>query len=58
MTEPTKKAKIAYENKRTVKRVSFNNEEELELLEFAHSVNPSFSEWVKNKIREELKQNK
>ena len=36
--------------KRTIKNVSFNNESEKKLLEFANKVD--FSQWVKDKIRE------
>lgn len=47
-------SKANYEQKRDTKRVSFNIEKEAELLEFANSVD--FSNWVKNKIREEISQ--
>lgn len=46
--------KKTYEKKRDTKRVSFNKEKEAELLEFANSVD--FSNWVKNKIKEEISQ--
>lgn len=46
------KARQKYDDKRQIKKVSFNQEKEKELLEFAISVN--FSEWVKRKIKEEL----
>lgn len=46
------KARQKYDDKRQIKKVSFNPEKEKELLEFASSVN--FSEWVKQKIKEEL----
>lgn len=48
-------AKKTYEQKRETKRVSFNIEKEAELLEFANSV--YFSNWVKEKIKLEIKQN-
>lgn len=38
--------------KRTIKNVSFNNETENDLLEFTHKID--FSQWVKEKIREEV----
>lgn len=38
--------------KRTIKNVSFNNETEKDLLEFANKID--FSLWVKEKIREEM----
>lgn len=38
--------------KRTIKNVSFNNEAEKDLLEFANKID--FSQWVKEKIREEM----
>lgn len=37
--------------KRTIKNVSFNNDTEKDLLDFANSLD--FSQWVKEKIREE-----
>lgn len=46
------KARRKYDDKRQIKKVSFNPDTENELLEFANSVN--FSEWVKQKIKEEL----
>lgn len=46
--------KKTYEKKRDTKRVSFNKEKEAELLKFANSVD--FSNWVKNKIKEEISQ--
>ncbi|HHL3634118.1 MULTISPECIES: hypothetical protein [Neisseria] len=39
--------------KRTIKNVSFNNEAEKDLLEFANKVD--FSQWVKEQIRKEFK---
>lgn len=39
--------------KRTIKNVSFNNETEKDLLEYANKID--FSQWVKDKIREVLK---
>ena len=50
MSDALQKAQERYENKRQVKRVSFNIETEKELLEFANSVD--FSGWVKQKINE------
>lgn len=50
MSDALQKAQERYENKRQVKRVSFNIETEKELLEFANSVD--FSNWVKQKISE------
>lgn len=46
------KARQKYDEKRQIKKVSFNSETEKDLLEFATSIN--FSEWVKQKIKEEL----
>ena len=46
--------KKTYEKKRDTKRVSFNIDKEAKLLEFANSVD--FSNWVKNKIKEEITQ--
>ena len=42
-----------YEQKRVIKKVSFNAEIEKELLEYAKNLD--FSQWGKEKIREELK---
>ncbi|MBF0803360.1 MULTISPECIES: hypothetical protein [unclassified Neisseria] len=39
--------------KRTIKNVSFNKETEKDLLEYANKID--FSQWVKEKLREELK---
>ena len=47
--------KKTYEQKRDTKRVSFNKEKEAALLEFANSVD--FINWVKEKIKLEIKQN-
>lgn len=48
------KAHAAYETKRTIKRVSFNNDSEAGLLEKLESIQTqtglSFSEWVKKQI--------
>ena len=44
-----------YNKKRRNKSVSFLIDEELELLEFADSID--FSAWVKQKIAEEIKNN-
>lgn len=41
-----------YEAKRTIKKVSFNQETEKDLLAFAEGVD--FSQWVKAVIRERL----
>ncbi|WP_274571576.1 hypothetical protein [Neisseria leonii] len=38
--------------KRTIKNVSFNNETEKDLLEYANKID--FSQWVKEKIRAEF----
>lgn len=47
-------SKIRYEKeKRAHRGVSFNRETEQDLLDFVDKVN--FSQWVKGKIREELK---
>lgn len=40
------------EMKRTIKNISFNNKTDKDLLTFAQSVD--FSQWVKDKIRDEL----
>lgn len=52
VSDALQKAQERYENKRQVKRVSFNIETEKELLEFANSVD--FSSWVKQKISEAI----
>lgn len=52
VSDALQKAQERYENKRQVKRVSFNIETEKELLEFANSVD--FSNWVKQKINEAI----
>lgn len=52
MSDALQKAQERYENKRQVKRVSFNIETEKELLQFANSVD--FSNWVKQKISEAI----
>ncbi len=49
MTDDRKKK---YEDKRVIKRVSFNTTTEKELLEFADSID--FSTWVKQKILMDL----
>ena len=46
------KARRKYDDKRQIKKVSFNPETEKNLLDFANSVD--FSNWVKQKIKEEL----
>ena len=52
VSDALQKAQERYENKRQVKRVSFNIETEKELLEFANSTD--FSSWVKQKISEAI----
>lgn len=52
MSEAQKKANSKYEEKRKIKKVSFNAETEKELLDFANSVD--FSNWVKQKIKESM----
>lgn len=52
VSDALQKAQERYENKRQVKRVSFNIETEKELLQFANSVD--FSNWVKQKISEAI----
>ncbi|WP_118817629.1 hypothetical protein [Neisseria lactamica] len=42
-----------YENKRVVKKVSFNLENEEDLLEIANNLD--FSQWVKQAMREKFK---
>ncbi len=42
-----------YEQKRVLKRVSFNLETEADLLELANSMD--FSQWVKEQLREKLR---
>ena len=42
-----------YENKRVVKKVSFNLENEGDLLEIANNLD--FSQWVKQAMREKFK---
>ena len=49
MTDDRKKK---YEDKRVIKRVSFNTTTEKELLAFADSID--FSTWVKEKIKDQL----
>lgn len=49
MKTPIQKAKANYENKRQIKKTSFNTETEADLLEFANSVD--FSNWVKQQIK-------
>lgn len=46
------KARRKYDDKRQIKKVSFNIETEKNLLDFANSID--FSNWVKQKIKEEL----
>lgn len=52
VSDALQKAQDRYENKRQVKRVSFNIKTEKELLEFANSMD--FSSWVKQKISEAI----
>lgn len=52
MTEALEKAKRKYEGKRIKMSVSFNEEKDKELIAFAKSIN--FSEWVKEKMNEQL----
>lgn len=52
VSDALQKAQERYENKRQVKRVSFNIKTEKELLEFANSMD--FSSWVKQKISEAI----
>ncbi|MEF1940152.1 hypothetical protein QWX53_08145 [Neisseria gonorrhoeae] len=42
-----------YEQKRVIKKVSFNAETEKELLEYAQNLD--FSQWVKSIIKEKIK---
>ncbi|CBX23229.1 hypothetical protein [Neisseria lactamica] len=42
-----------YEQKRVIKKVSFNAETEKELLEYAKNLD--FSQWVKSIIKEKIK---
>ncbi|HEZ3190868.1 TPA: hypothetical protein WH336_001820 [Neisseria meningitidis] len=42
-----------YEQKRVIKKVSFNAETEKELLEYAQNID--FSQWVKSIIKEKIK---
>lgn len=52
-TDKIQQARAKYEKeKRAHRGVSFNRQTEQDLLAFADSVN--FSQWVKDKIREEL----
>jgi hypothetical protein len=52
---PIEAARATYElNKREYKRVSFNAETEKGLLNHSKTVQPSFSEWVKAKLAEDL----
>lgn len=46
-----------YENKRQVKRASFNLETEKELFDYAQSL-PDFSNWVKERLKKEIAKNK
>ena len=53
MSNAQKKAQKKYEKKRVIKKVSFNQETEKDLIQFAESVN--FSLWVKNQIKKNSK---
>lgn len=50
--ETKKTPQQKYEEKRIVKRISFNSEKESDLIEFCNKVD--FSKWVKEKIKHEL----
>ena len=57
--EKTLKAKQAeyqrkYDQKRLMKTVSFHLEREKELVDFMQKEIPDFSNWVKEKIREDM----
>lgn len=47
--------KKSYEHTREIKRVSFNLEREAHLLKWIKDNKIVFSEWVKEKIKEEMK---
>lgn len=60
MTEDEKAKRQAeyqrkYENKRVVKKVSFNLEKEKELLDFIETEADDFSNWIKSLIRAQMK---
>ena len=48
-------SKKEYEKKRVHRPISFNTETESDLLE--HSRKLDFSQWVKNKLKEDMKNN-
>nr|DAK83385.1 MAG TPA: AntA/AntB antirepressor [Bacteriophage sp.] len=48
---PAQQAKARYEQKRVIKPVSFNVEQDAELLKKADSIK-DFSRWVKDRLRE------
>ena len=52
-TKSTPDYKLSYDQKRTKISVSFNLETEIELYEYAKSLN--FSVWVKNQLEKEMK---
>lgn len=51
--EKVKEIRARYEKKRVIKPISFNTHEEMDLLEHANSIQ-DFSNWVKDKIREDM----
>lgn len=58
---PQEVARATYEKtKRDYKRVSFNTDSEKDrtLIEHTKTLQPSFSEWVKNKLQEDINKNK
>lgn len=52
---PLQKARAKYAAKSTNKTVSFNRDTEQDLLDFAQSL-PNFGIWVKEQIKNQLKQ--
>ena len=52
---PIQKARAKYAAKSTNKTVSFNRDTEQALLDFAQSL-PNFGSWVKEQIKNQLKQ--
>lgn len=53
MSEAQKRAQGKYEGKRKIKPVSFNRDEEKDLLAFADAMT-DFSGWVKQMLREKM----
>ena len=49
----TQDRKTRYESKRLVKKVSFNNDTEADLLAIANSL-PDFSGWVKQQLQKQI----